>query len=115
MFEHFGDELVENQDGIILNGIGYFANAVYLRRKVNDSSNETFHNFHTNGDIYRSTIFPRVFRSIYMRPVCFYIWRSKARKMARMIIDKGMRYKCHSKFVTFSNKRKKTKYINDNI
>lgn len=107
--------LVDKEHGLILNGIGYFGNAVYSNRKVvyNSISETLMNNSLTNGDIYTTTIYPYVFKQNeeYLFWL-FRITRHAARRMAHNIIHKGVRYKCHSEFLKVFNRNHKT-YLND--
>lgn len=112
LFEFFADSLVENTHGIVLNEIGYFANAVYQVKKINTDQvrKPPEFNYKTDGYVYTTTFFPKVFKSNPFNGWMFKITRPKARKMTRMIVDKGVRYECHSKFLHAVN-RKALKYF----
>lgn len=101
-FNEAANLITEKQDGIILNMLGYFANPAYQKRMFTDGYNEQTANTDailTQGLIYKSMFFPTVFTHNKLNQWLFSITRHKARKMAREVIDNGVRYRCHSNFL----------------
>ena len=107
--------LVDEEHGVILNGLGYFANAVYNKRNYvyDETRDKAIDNSLTDGAIYNCKLFPRVFKKNHEFLFwSFRITRHAARRMSNNIINKGVRYKCQSAFLTKFNKNHKT-FLND--
>lgn len=113
-FAYCSEILVKTKHGIILNGIGYFANVVFNRKKVMrlEGFNLTLYNFNTNGDIYISYFFPRVLKGNVFNSFSFKIERNGAREMANQINNKGLRYVCNYHILK-SNGNHKIYYLGD--
>lgn len=109
-FLHAANTLVDSEHGILLNGLGYFANAVFDKKNVVAYKNdkETDYNFSTNGWIYISYIFPTAFKKNPFHHWSFKLDRKAARQMAQKI-RKGVRYKCHTDMI----KSTKQKYFHN--
>lgn len=95
IFDKSAQLLTETEHGIILNGIGYFANTVYHSNLIsNQPDGNTWENFHTKGDIYRSMLFADVFFANPLKTFRFRLLRRWKRHIAKMV-KKGLRYKNH--------------------
>jgi hypothetical protein len=116
-FDEVGNLITERQDGLILNMIGYFANPSYRKKTFMEGYNEAtkkVDNILTQGFIYEAAFFPHVFKKSPLRLWLFSINRLKARKMAREIIDNGVRYRCHTTFLKNIVKDKKYLFTEKN-
>lgn len=100
-----GDILVENLHGLILNGIGYFSNTVFMKKKVKVMPKKSYINYHSEGDIYATTVFPRVFGS---NPFNSWSFRTVRGVKNRLIENykKGVKYKNHYELIGKSKKHK---------
>ena len=94
-FKHLGDTVINNEHGVILSGIGYFANAVKNRRKVYFSWDEIFINDDDKQDVYKCSFFPHIFKNRMAKTWNFHLGVEYKYRMADLI-RKGKKYKCHS-------------------
>lgn len=109
-FEHAGELIVNSQHGIILNGLGYFANASFANRKVLKFGNKIIVNMHDD-NIYTSYFFPRIFKGNPFNSWNFKLYSPLRRKMKNLIMS-GVDYKCHYDILK-TNASGVKYYIND--
>lgn len=104
MFGYFGSHIVSNRDGIVLDGLGYFANAVWQVKKVIKSYGKVF--FNANPNIYKTTFFPRIFTGNVLNSWLFKLYREHKNKLNGEI-NKGMKYVCHHEILKKSKRNVK--------
>lgn len=93
-FDTCGDLLVNQPNGIVIDSIGYFSNAVYNISNVRKLNHTTHINLISDGRIYKSTFFPRIFKYIPLYNWSFKIAERRKHDMAEKIRG-GMKYLCH--------------------
>lgn len=94
-FELIGQTVVENDHGLILSGVGYFANGVKESQKIYMTYKDIFINDDDKKDIYRCSFYPQLFNNRMASVWNFRIRKHLALKMATKI-RRGKKYKCHS-------------------
>jgi hypothetical protein len=109
-----GENIATNKHGIVLNGIGYFGNAVFYKRKISGGRSkdaEMINNFGTTDNIYECTFHPDIFPR---NPFRNWLFNSSVHIKQRMKeeIEKGMRYKYHGDILK-RNKRAVKYYLQD--
>lgn len=113
-FSYCADSLIQSKYGIILNGLGYFSNAVFKKRNVTVSKTigETLFNHRQNGNLYVSYFFPKVLKNNPFTNFSFKLKREKARAM-KPIIDEGMEYKCYAEILERKVNKSNSKYYHN--
>lgn len=104
------DILVNQPNGIVLDGVGYFAYPAYYKKARNPYTRQT--SFRGDGLVYHPQFFGSVFNDFFISALHF----NPALKYKRLWMEKlkeGMKYKCHIKNVKkLVGKRKKYAYHN---
>ena len=92
-FKYAGTLMVQSQHGLILNGIGYFANAVFEKKKLVRIADKLIVNL-KHDSIYNAYFFPRIFKANPFNSWNFKIYRPLKAQM-KDLIKNGIDYKCH--------------------
>ena len=93
-FDLVGDILIEQPNGVVLDGLGYFCFPSYNKRaKIPYSNNTTFQ---TGGLIYYTQFFGSVYNQIFPSSLAFELTRNKKRKWKEHCVN-GAKYLCHYK------------------
>lgn len=108
-FETSRKLLTTEINGIVLDNMGYFSNAVFQKKPmvVNKIFDKKPHfNLITEGHIYRSYFFPRVLKDKTLYNWSFRICEKGKSEMANSI-QNGIRYKCQHKLLNRRNNGRK--------
>lgn len=109
-FAYVGDLIIKSQHGVILNGIGYFANPAFEEKKVLKIDNKLIINV-SDKNIYTTYFFPRIFKKNPFNGWSFKLYRPLKNQM-KSLIQGGIKYMCHYDILK-TNGSKNKYYIND--
>lgn len=100
IFDTASDVMISNADGLFLRELGYFAGTIYYGKKnVVRNGDRVITNLATDGDIYKMAMFPDLVKNNPLKFWSFRIIRDKAREMKSKILDEGVEYKNHYRFL----------------
>ena len=88
------DVLINQPNGIVLDGIGYFCFPAYIKKSKFPYTNRT--NFKNKGLLYYSQFFGHVFNNFFLRGLSFEFIRPQKNKWKDKV-NEGYEYKCHYK------------------
>ena len=113
LFTFLGEHIASSRDGIVLNGLGYFCNVVWNKRKVYKRGKNLIFNMNTD-DVYQTYFFPRIFKRNALRS-----WMFKAQEPIRYylkheITKNKMKYRCHYDILRLNSQGVKY-YNNDKL
>jgi hypothetical protein len=117
MLDFFAENIATSKHGIVLNGLGYFGNAVFRRRKILKGVHKEYgivNNFGGTDNIYECTFYPDIF---IHNPLHNWLFTpaSSIKLGMKKAIDGGMRYKYHGDILRRNKKAIKYYLQDDNV
>jgi hypothetical protein len=88
------DVLINQPNGIVLDGIGYVCFPAYTKKSKMPHTNRT--NFKNKGLLYYTQFFGHVFNNFFLRGLSFELVRTQKNKWKNKV-NEGYEYKCHYK------------------